>query len=262
MLNIFRKQKLLNSEDEHFQIECYSWLLRHFGGVDFYHHTTLVLPTREHFPEPVSSHDEVAVTTFQQVMTYCNMQDWPVTLVAQEREPNSIVGESLLVQNVPRSPQGTFSVNEHNEVTISYNPELVSNPVSLVATYAHELAHYLTATAPQAPPGGWENWEFATDIAATFLGFGVFMANSAFSFHQFSGNGSSGWQASRAGYLSEAEHSYALAIFLRLKGIEPTKAIPHCDRNIRSYLKKALSELDKSDVIERLKAIEPSKSMR
>ncbi|MDX6851136.1 hypothetical protein SCD92_17290, partial [Gilvimarinus sp. SDUM040013] len=57
-----------------------------------------------------------------------------------------------------------------------------TSPTQLVATFAHELSHYLTCTANEPPPGGWDNWEFATDIAATFLGFGVFMANSSFNF--------------------------------------------------------------------------------
>ncbi|MDH4318404.1 MAG: hypothetical protein OEV64_08445 [Desulfobulbaceae bacterium] len=44
----------------------------------------------------------------------------------------------------------------------------------MIATFAHELSHYLIATAPEPPPGGWESWKFATDIGATFLGFGIF----------------------------------------------------------------------------------------
>ena len=72
----------------------------------------------------------------------------------------------------------------------------------MVATFAHELSHYLTATAPEPPPGGWDNWEFATDICASFLGFGIFVANSAFSFNQYTEVDSQGWQSSRGGYLT------------------------------------------------------------
>jgi len=256
---LFRKTKLLTPEDEYFQVECFRWLLTHFGGDHFFSDTVLVLPSSEYFPEQVHSPEQAVEATFKRVLKYADMEDWPVTLIAQDEDPDIVVGESLLVQNVQPSPQGTFSVNSDNEVTITYNPALIANPSSLVATFAHELAHYLTATAPKAPPGGWDNWEFATDTAATFMGFGVFMANSAFNFRQFSSCGAVGWQTSRSGYLSEAEHSYALAIFLLLKNIDPTDVYPHCDPNIRKHLKTALSELKGTETINKLKAVQPAR---
>lgn len=255
MWNPFRKTKLLSAEDEYFQVECYRWLLTYFGGDGFYNQTDLVLPTQEYFPAKVNSNESAAETTFVQVLKHAGMEDWPVELVSQDEDPVLQVGETLVVQNVEQSPEGTFSVNEKSEVKISYNPKLVSEPVNMVATFAHELSHYLTAHAPEPPPGGWDNWEFATDIAATFLGFGIFQANSAVRFRQFSSNGIMGWQSSRSGYLSEAEHSYALAIFLRLKGIDFGVALPHCERNVAAYLKEALSELSDTDTIEDLRAV-------
>ena len=122
----------------------------------------------------------------------------------------------------------------------------------MVATSAHELTHYLTSTAPEPSPGSWNNWEFATDIAATFLGFGIFQANSVFNFRQYSEVGSYGWQTTGGGYLSETEHSYALAIFLLLKNILPDLPYPHCDGNIKALLKKALRDLGKTSCIQEL----------
>jgi hypothetical protein len=258
MWTLFRKSRLLSAEDEYFQTECYRWLLKHFGGDDFYKETALVLPTHEFFPEQVDSQRSAAESTFRTVLRHAKMADWPVELVEQESDPDVQVGESLLIQNVTPGPQGTFSVSESNKVYITYNPAITNDPESMVATFAHEIAHYLTAGAPEPPPGGWDNWEFATDIAATFIGFGIFQANSAFRFRQFSGAGTSGWQSSRSGYLTEAEHSYALAIFLRLKSIDPNVALPWCGKNISSYLKKALSVLDASDAIKVLRDIEPT----
>ena len=256
MLSFFRKSRLLSTEDEYFQIECYRWLLKHFGGDAFYKKTVLVLPTSTYFPGKVDSQQLAAETTFRTVLKHAQMEEWPVELIAQEDDPVAQVGETLVVQNVQPNPHGTFSVNARSEVKITYNPALVSDPEAMVATFAHEIAHYLTAYAPEPPPGGWENWEFATDIAATFIGFGIFQANSAFRFRQYSGNGTYGWQSSRSGYLTEAEHSYALAIFLRLKSIDAKEALPWCGKNISTCLKKALSELDETDVINDLRKVE------
>lgn len=256
LFNFFKRKPLLNDEDELFQIETYHWLLTHFGGDYFYEGIRLILPTESFFPTRVNSPDAAARETFEQVKAYAGLGEWPCALEKQEEDPNVVVGETLIVQNVERNPHGTFSVDEENNAIITYNPNLAANPMQMVATFAHELAHYLTSTAPEPPPGGWENWEFATDIAATFLGFGIFQANSVFNFKQYSGAGTVGWSTSGGGYLSEAEHSYSLAIFLLLKGISPEIAYPHCDGNIKSNLKKALEELSKKTYISELKEVE------
>ena len=255
MWNPFRSKPLLSEEDTIFQIECFRWLLTHFGGDDFYLKTHLVLTTKEYFPSVVSSRESAAESTLEQVKKHAGMEDWPVKLQAQEEDPNIHIAPTLVIQNAERNPLGTFSVNDKNEATITYNPKIIANPTQMVATFAHELSHYLTGTATEPPPGGWENWEFATDIGATFLGFGIFQANSAFDFSQHANVDSIGWQVSGGGYLSEAEHSYSLAIFLRLKDIEPEVALPYCDANIKGYLKRAIAELDSTNVINELKNI-------
>lgn len=256
MWNPFRKKPLLSEEDEFFQIETYRWLLRNFGGDDFYKDTRLILPTEEFFPERPQSPEGLAQYLFERVKKYAGLENWPCTLKAQEAGPNLKVAETLVVQGTKPPPNGTFLINDDNSATITYNPELTADPETLVATFAHELAHFLTCTTAEPPPGGWDNWEFATDIASTFMGFGVFAANNAFRFQQFHNATSYGWRTDGAGYLSQAEHSYAFALFLLLLDIPPETAAQHCSQNTRVYLGKALKELRKSTYIEELRAIE------
>jgi hypothetical protein len=256
MWNPFKHKPLLGDDDQLFQIECYKWLLKHFGGDAFYNEAKLVIPTKEFFPAIVGSREETAAATFEQVKNHAGLGDWPCRLEAQEEDPNVLVAPTVALQNLEPGPLGTFSANEDFEVTITYNPEILDNAAEMVATFAHELSHYLTATAPEPPPGGWENWEFATDICATFLGFGIFMANYAFQFRQFSDVDSQGWSVSGSGYLTQAERSYALAIFIGLKNLEPDSAYRYCDENVRSYLKRAKAELEASAVIGELRKID------
>ena len=256
MWNPFKSKPLLKEDDELFQIETYRWLLTHFGGEHFYKKTQLILPIEEFFPTKINSPQQAVQETFQQVKNYAGLEKWPCILQEQEEDPNLVVAETLVVQNTEHNPHGTFSINENNEAIITYNPKLASSPTQMVATFAHELAHFLTSTAPEPPPGGWDNWEFATDITATFLGFGIFQANSVFNFQQYSSVGAIGWQTTGGGYLSESEHSFALAIFLRLKGISADIAYPHCDGNIKAFLKKALKELEEKPYIDELRKVE------
>ena len=247
---------MLSDEDYQFQIETYTWLLKYFGGDAFYKDTILVLPTEEFFPESVDAPEQVAEQTFKYVKKYANMEDWPCKLCAQEPDPDRKVAPTVIIQGGDDSPLGTISAEDSDRIIITYNPTIISDPTQLVATFAHELAHYLTGTCKIAPPGGWENWEFATDIAAVFMGFGIFMANSAFSFTQFTEVDAHGWSSSRSGYLSEAEFSFSLAIFIMLKEINPKEIYPFLDINIKSYLKKSLKELNASQSYLGLKKVE------
>ena len=255
MFQLFKSKPLLSEADLTFQVETYAWLLKYFGGDDFYKTTQLVLPTSSFFPEQVSEPKQAALATFESVKQHAGMATWQCQLVAQDDDINPIVSPTMVVQNAPAQPNGTFQATEDNNVVITYKPSLIGQPIQLVATLAHELSHYLTATAQEPPPGGWENWEFATDITATFLGFGIFMANSAFNFRQYSNAESQGWQSNTSGYLSEQEHIYALAIFLKLKQLPISHALVHLKPHLRKFLKKADKELDKSGYIAELSEV-------
>lgn len=255
MFQLFKSKPLLSEADLTFQVATYAWLLKHFGGDDFYKTTQLVLPTSSFFPEQVSEPKQAALATFESVKQHAGMATWQCQLVAQDDDINPVVSPTMVVQNAPVQPNGTFQATEDNNVVITYKPSLIGQPIQLVATLAHELSHYLTATAQEPPPGGWENWEFATDITATFLGFGIFMANSAFNFRQYSNAESQGWQSNTSGYLSEQEHIYALAIFLKLKQLPISHALVHLKPHFRKFLKKADKELDKSGYIAELSEV-------
>lgn len=249
MLGLFRQRPLLTDDEFFFLIDTYKWLLKHYGGDDFFIKTPLVLPTKEFFPN-VETKKFTPEEVFKDVKRHAVMEEWTCKLVEQEKDPERLLSPGVLVQMDEPSPLGTFSVSEDNEVVITYNPEAGSD--QLVATFAHELAHYLTSGCEEEPPGGWENWEFATDVAAVFLGFGIFMANTAFHFSQYSDGEYQGWQMSRNGYLTEAELSYALAIFLKLKNIDPEIAEPYLDKSVRKHLRRSLKELDTSESFKEL----------
>ena len=255
MLSWFKTPNLLSTEDANFQIEIWKWLLKYYGGVHFFQNSHLVLPTQEFFPTQVHSEDEMVSATFDSVKRYSGMSEWQFQLVIQASDPNIHVAPFVQIQNAPYSPAGTFQFQQ-NEATISFHPDLIQQPEKLVATFAHELSHYLTANTPEAPYGGWENWEFATDITATFLGFGIFMANSAFQFEQFSNGDSQGWKTSRQGYLSEAEHIFSLTIFLKLLDIPFSNAQQHLKPGLKKLLKLANKQLDDLQAMETLKAVE------
>jgi hypothetical protein len=128
-------------------------------------------------------------------------------------------------------------------VQITYVPALLANPERLIATFAHELAHYLLATAPSAPPCADDEHEFLTDLTATYLGFGVFMANSVLDFAPMQDGTLHGWRMGRSGYLPEQDLVFATALFIAVKELDPSPACQCLKPHLAKMLKRTLRDL-------------------
>lgn len=230
-------------------LATYRWLLEHTGGDHGLNRNKLVLPTPEFFPvEAGLSGHELALELFHHTRVHAGMRSWPCDLVPHREEPDA---RAVLGAGVPHSSRshgaaGTFqSRGRGKKPRLSYSPGSLADPMAFVATMAHELGHYLMAGIPGDPPGGKELEEPATDVCAVFLGFGVFAANSAFSFRQYSDGTMQGWRTSRLGYLDERALAFALAVFLALRGLSPGEARKHLKANPRSYLVHAARYLER-----------------
>ena len=236
------------------QIETYQWLFDHVG--DRFRDRTyqLIEPTESYFPDRCSTEEEVFIKTFERVKSQVGLDSWPCKLEPQNEDIETRVSATLNIQNVDQGPAGTFRYHQHHGAVITYNPNLVNDIQSLVATYAHELGHYLTANVSQPPPGGWEIWEPATDLTAVFMGYGIFMANSAFVFSQYSDVDSQGWSTKRQGYLTSTELVNALAIFVLLRAIPSERPLKHLKPTLKAQYRKAVRFLGQSQMLVRLRS--------
>ena len=242
MFGLFRRGALLGTELSDWQFGCFEWLLRHTGGLEAFQQRRLIQPTPQFFPHDGSRGHAFAEMIFNQVKGYAGMVEWPCVLQCQEEDPNPHVAPALLIQGSPQSPAGTFRATEEGAL-ITYHPHQLQNPMALVATFAHELAHYLIKPFPEPPPGGWEVWEPATDLTAVFMGFGIFLANSRFNFTQYSNGQTMGWRSQRLGYLSEPEVLHMHAIFSVVRGIEQRETLSHLKPALRGIYKRVYKDV-------------------
>jgi hypothetical protein len=226
----FQSRSYLPPEEEEWQIETWRWLLDRFGGLAVLSQASLVVPSREFFPPTEATGHDRARYVFEAVKNHAGMADWKCELIAQAERPDFV--------ECDHAAAGTFSF-DGRAVAITYDPALLDEPVKLVATLAHELAHYFLAA--ELPPGGEEMLEPATDLTAAYLGFGVFGANVALNFEQHRDVFSHGWSSSRLGYLNESGWIFALAVFafLRQDPIEPLQQFlkPHLYAELRKATK-------------------------
>ena len=246
MFSLFGSRLPIDDEELEFQLATFKWLIGQFGEVG---ETPLILPTPEHFALSAAGGEAGVREIFDCVRLKAGMADWPCELRAGKRDRPTEAGNAHLLRHEGgQAPCGTFRVGtglagRHGIIT--YNPGMANDPAGLIATFAHELGHYLMATAAAAPPGGWALHELHTDLAAVYLGFGIFMANNARSFSQFQSGGEMGWSSSTRGYLSEGALVTATAIFQRLAGRDPLAASPFLKDYLRKDLKRAERALAK-----------------
>lgn len=231
----FKSSPLLEPETAAWHKENFRWLVETFGAETGFQQRELVLPTSQSFTTAGKKGHDLAIHILEQVKAKAGLDRWPVELAPHDvTHKGDYVGTNLIRPEIQSGAAGTFSVDPDSGVVITYSVALLSDPHGMVATFAHELSHYLLATHHNQLPVPREEEEFLTDLTAAFLGFGVFLTNTRFRYEQFSDGATSGWGWKRQGYLPESDLLFATALFMRARGL-PLE----CAHNyIKPYLQK------------------------
>jgi hypothetical protein len=216
MRNPFRAKpkSFLDSARREWQFDVFAWLLRNCGGYPKFLDTALVLPDLEHFPESGMSGHAAVAALFRRVRDHAGKADWPCVV---EPEPKIPPASQPVAGRIP---------------IIRYKPGELE-PNSMIASFAHELARYLVETFDEPAPGGAPLHEPAIELAAVFMGFGVFVANSVLE--------------STDHPLNEGEVVHALAMFCLLRKISPESVAPRLNPHLRKYLRLAARDLAQHD---------------
>jgi hypothetical protein len=200
----------LDASRRDWQFDAFAWLLRNCGGFAKFAETTLVLPIDAHFPDRgIKGHAGVAAL-FRRVRDHAGMAEWPCAVEPETAVPRRDLG------NTDRIP------------IITYRPDALE-PMSLVANFARELAGYLIETFEEPTPGGDALTEPAVEVAAVFMGFGLFMANAVVRSPNYR--------------LNEGELTHALAVFCLLRRMPPESIDQHLNPHLRKYLRLAARDL-------------------
>jgi len=206
----FRPKSFLDAARRDWQFAAFAWMLRNGGGYPKFLETSLVLPTEEFFPDRAMAGHAGVAALFRRVHEHAGMADWPCTVEVESSEPRPADPESQGIR-VFTYRRGSLE------------------PISLVAGFGCGFARYLIETYDEPAPGGESAREAAVEIAAVFMGFGVFLANSA---------------VRQAGFqLSEGELAHALALFCLLRGQPEEDAEKHLNPHLHKYVRLAALDL-------------------
>lgn len=231
----------------------YHRLVDELGSQHFNQEAQLILPTVKFFPANASTPQQLAEITLQQVKSQAGMAQWPIKikqnsiLISSENVLPKLTfehgfhGTNALV-NSELTNHNTIADTNHNTNTIDIELDVTQFPKAetLVATLSQQLSSILLTYSGIKSTK--EEYIAMTEVMATFLGFGVLLANTSY---QFKGGCGSCYQsrANRQTGLSEEEMVYSLAIFCQLKGIRNNEVLPHLKSYLRSVYKQAVRDL-------------------
>ena len=192
----------------------WAWLCDTFGR-DRLRAVSVALPHPEHFPDAYDPNDiRTLRALFDRVCRYMGLEPESFTFVVFTAEPKPWYAVAVYMPDHPDAA-GLY-IHDPAGSTVLVEERQLDDPMRLIATMAHELAHeYLIG---HGRIGGDEaDHELLTDLLAVFLGFGVMGANASVKEVAWTDGPMSGWSASRQGYLDLRTYGYALALFARMR---------------------------------------------
>jgi len=257
MFGLFEDRALLEESSSQWLFDAFAWSLDNFDAYLFYNNTVLVLPTNQFFPGRADSVNGIANLIFDQVKSYAGISHWP-TRIADQSSCSLPNAPQVEIKGALRGPDGVAdeSVSDEHRLLIPYNPQQISNPEGMNASFTHTMAHYMGQMAKTPPPGGVDYWPHVTELLAVYLGFGLMFANSAFTFRGGCGSCYNP-NTNRDAYLSEQEATYALAVFAVLKKIPNSSVTGHLKSHLRGFYRKAIKEINqRKDDLAQLRKID------
>lgn len=254
-MGLFGPTRPLSRDELDWQIAALAWLVQEDGGLERLRGGVLAQPDGDYFADSTLTGHDRAEQLLAEVKAIAGLDDsWATKLVVQDPTRRAVYanGGNTIIPEPVGAAAGTFSMqgDEHSGyiAEISYDPAQLNDPARLVATLAHELAHYRLAYTAYSFPGGDELHEHLTDLTAVYFGFGIFLANSARDYAAEQTELGHMWQYRHQGYLSERALVTALVLTERLAGREPAAARRWLKPYLRSDLDIAIRWFAKRDV--------------
>ena len=229
----------VNSETREWLENCFLWFIDSFGREKI-ETVNILTPTPEDFPIKYDGELQSVLSTLAIVAKQMevNPNDIVVDVYEETRtefDAGGVFGNRLFLQNIETQNYSGglyFGLQEDNKYHIALEKNQLNNPISIVATLAHEIAHIKLLGEKRIE----ENNEDLTDLIVIIFGLGIFNANAAFQTKKDFDS----WGWSTSGYLSQMEWGYALALFAHIRGEENPDWVNFLSTNIKSDFEKSI----------------------
>jgi hypothetical protein len=204
----------------------------------------IILPTCDYFPDPYDGSPEAVRRLFDRVCGYMNVEPRHVRLVTMDRSG----GPSLTNQDGDLMPTaaGLYETDDAGSFVVHLDRAQFGRPMHLVGTIAHELSHLRLMGEGRIDPDRFDN-ELLTDLTATWLGFGIFLANAPRGDWKAIAGIWPGTTLRRPEYMTGPMYAYALARIASLRFEEKPAWAKHLRWDARALFRQAMRWCAKQD---------------
>ncbi len=243
MLNFFDSTCPVNEQNRKWIEYRFVWLIKEFG-VENLLENAVILPTDEFFPDLYQAREDDVYLLLKKLCEYMDVDRSQLELKFYTDARESIRHGLPFYEGGGKGAAGYFKSFEAKH-TIGVNDSQLKDPLSLVATIAHELGH-VRLLGDERISRDEKDHEPLTDLFTIYYGLGVFTANTSFRFSQYTNAFSQGWQAQRLGYLSEEMFGYSLALYAWLRNEQRADWINNLTINVKSFFKRSCRYIQKN----------------
>jgi len=247
VLNIFKTPHVIQADTADNIFESFHWVIDNFDASTFINHTRLVLPNSTFFPDKTNNEFDMAKSICQRILEHSGLTHWPFKMVPQDQfQQNPPPLLDLDCSTRPYSPAAEttteIAADNSEPLLLTYSSAMMKKPMDLVASMSNLVAQHYLLQSRQTPPAGQESFNETAEIISIFMGFGILVANSAYTFR---GSCASCYdaRANRSAALSENEAVFALALFTLLKEIPASRATTELKPYLRGTFKKAIKQI-------------------
>jgi hypothetical protein len=202
-------------------------------------------PIAEDFPDPYDRSEATVHALFRRVANAMGADPDQVDLFLFDEAVESTQEAVPFTSRKGSTPGGLYIDPRNGRKMIAVHDRQLKDPSALVAVLAHEIGHLILLGGGLIDHDS-EDMEQLNDLLTVFLGFGVFNANAAFRFSQYTDAYSQGWSVRRLGYLPEQVWGYALARFaFERREVDPVWS-RYLSTNVRAYFKTSMRWLERN----------------
>ncbi len=181
----------------------------------------LVEPTRRFFPDPWSFSEAGLDRVTRRLMQYAGLADLDVTILPFDRIA-TVERKRLCVQE---NVAGFFLGIEDGRCTFGFNVNAPADEEHMAGIMAHEVAHAYRAYHGLRDDSNAVHEEWRTDVTASYLGFGILVANNSYRYRVSVGGivqlgqTFSEFHEGHAGYLTPQAFCFLLAIQMQARSL-------------------------------------------
>jgi len=209
----------------------------------------VILPTKEFFPIDFHGEEDNATDVFDRLSSFMDVDNSKIDLVfySERRDLEFSSGLISIPDESEELTAGRYVEYDDGGIEIFIEEQELKNPVSLIATLSHELAHFKLRQEVNFK----EEDEILTDILTIAHGLGIFTANTSIvRMNTWADGNYSGWQVKGgSGYLHYKVCGYALALYSYKRGEDlSANWAKYLEKDVRKEYEKSFKYLSSRDI--------------